>query len=542
MIKGTNGRHTNTIVNILNRKLDGKLMKFVMAKLYYTAEENDSQIHYERNKVDDQKEVKINKVNAKLQERKKIIGEQNAKIKSLQSDFDQMKKKLQDAEQEILNKMEIELELEQKISNKTKTIEKVKIEFEAKFKEDHAKLEMANDDILRVKNAKIESLQSDFDQMKEIELELEQVISNKTFTIEEGKIEFEAKLKEDHAKLEMANDDIKVKNAIIETLNTDFHQMKEKLQDAEQEISNKTETIKNIFNIEFDAKFKEDRAKLEMANDDIKVKNAEIESLKSDFHQMKEKLQDAEQKISNKTETIEKDKIEFEAKLKEDHAKLEMANDDIKVKNAEIESLKIDAKNQLELNAVTEKSQIEIRATLKDNLGKTTKKLVTAQNFIEEKNSELLKLNRLHEAEREERKTKEAEIATLKINLSKWLNKWQKTEIGLKEDQKMKESDIVQLKANIDTLTKDLYLAKTTCVWEDHDSKCHVKGAIDENLKKEVENLKKKLKDEQKECKCSVTKMLNSDLQKKVSRMKRLLDLREKEIRLLNDEELKNSE
>jgi chromosome segregation ATPase len=325
-------------------------------------------------------------------------------------------------------------------------------------------------------------------------------------------------------------------NAKIKSLQSDFDQMKQKLQDAELEIlnkmeieseleqiiSNKAETIKNI-KMEFEAKFKEDRAKLEMANDDTKVKNAKIESLKSDFHQMKEKLQKAEQEISNKTETIEKVKIEFETKFKEDHAKLEMANDDIKVKNAEIESLKIDAKNQLELNAVTEKSQIEIRATLKDNLGKTTKKLVTAQNFIEEKNSELLNLKRLHEAEIEERKTKEAEIATLKINL----NKLQKTEIGLKDDQKTKESDIVQLKANIDTLTKDLDLAKTTCVWEDHDSKCHVKGAVDENLKKEVENLNKKLK---------LRVSDNSLLQEEIKIRNGQIELRKQEIEQLNEQ------
>jgi chromosome segregation ATPase len=184
----------------------------------------------------------------------------------------------------------------------------------------------------------------------------------------------------------------------------------------------------------------------------IDEQNAKIESLQSDFNQMKEKWQDAEQEISNKMESIEKVKIEFEAKFK--------------VKNADIESLKIDvnqaktilqlAKNQLQLSAIKEQSQIEIRATLKHNLGKTNKNLATVQSIIEENNSEILSLNKLLEAEKQEQKSKEAEIVTLKVNL----NKLQETEIGLRENQKTKEADIVQLKANIDTLTKDLDLAK----------------------------------------------------------------------------------
>jgi DNA repair exonuclease SbcCD ATPase subunit len=201
--------------------------------------------------------------------------------------------------------------------------------------------------------------------------------------------------------------------------------------------------------------------------------HAKIESLQIDFNQMKENWQSAEHEILNKTETI--------------------------------------------------KSQIELGTTLNHNLEKTCNKLATTENIIEKKDSEILMLNKLLQAEKKEQKSKEAEIATLKANL----NNLQKTEIGLRDDQKTKEADIVQLKASIDTLTKDLDLAKTTFVWEDHDCKCAVKGAVDENLTKEVENLKKKLK------------LRESDvslLQEEIKIRNKQIELRTQEIQQLNEQ------
>jgi chromosome segregation ATPase len=254
--------------------------------------------------------------------------------------------------------------------------------------------------------------------------------------------------------------------------------------------------------------------------------HAKIESLQIDFNQMKENWQSAEHEILNKTETI--------------------------------------------------KSQIELGTTLNNNLEQTCNKLATTENIIEKKDSEILMLNKLLQAEKKEQKSKEAEIATLKVNLNKFqeteislredqktkeadifhlkanidtllqaekkeqkskeaeiatlkanLNNLQKTEIGLRDDQKTKEADIVQLKASIDTLTKDLDLAKTTFVWEDHDCKCAVKGAVDENLTKEVENLKKKLK------------LRESDvslLQEEIKIRNKQIELRTQEIQQLNEQ------
>jgi hypothetical protein len=200
-----------------------------------------------------------------------------------------------------------------------------------------------------------------------------------------------------------------------------------------------------------------------------KYMNVKIESLQSDLNQTMEKLQHAEQIISSKTKTLEKAIIDSETIVKENHINLAKTEDDLKVKNAEIDSLKIDVQYAFKTHAMEAKTQKAMEVTLKQDLAKTYEKLVMFHNVIQEKDSE---------------------IDGLKINF----DQLQHSENNLKVDTKIKEAEIFHLKANIDKLIKDLDIAKTMVVFEDHhECKCDVKGAINETLKKEVENMKKTL-------------------------------------------------
>jgi chromosome segregation ATPase len=221
----------------------------------------------------------------------------------------------------------------------------------------------------------------------------------------------------------------------------------------------------------------------------IDEKNVEMELLQSDFNQTKEKLQHAEQ-------SFEKAKIDFETILTENRMKLVKTEDNIKLKNAKIESLKnvIEEKN-------TPKAAIEV--SLKQDLAKMNQNFATLHNVVQEKDSEI-------------------ELLNLK------LQQLQHSENDLKADTKTKEAEIVQLKANIDKLTKDLDFAESTIVFENHECKCNVKGTIaDEMLKSEVENLKKTLKIRESE---------NGLIQEEIKIRNSQIELRRQEIEQLREQ------